>query len=241
MKTLNMLKAGLYGAVVMSLLFHSESLQSAVSNEPEYRLIPLQMDVHMNHAREILGAGETLGASLRSLDFAELLYQKIEDELSPKNRFLAPVIASAVLKASLQYQMDPLFIMAVIKTESRFNPRARGRHGEIGLMQIKPDTAQWMAVRSGLIWYGPESLNDPAINIRLATAYLGYLRSRFDGAGRDYVSAYNMGFANVLRFKKRSVQPAIYANKVVNNYRYMNKALARAAISVPELRVSLAD
>lgn len=241
METLGWIKAGLCGAMAMGALFHSESLQSAVSEEQEYLRIPLQAEVQLNHAREVLGASEMLSAKWRTADFARLLNQKIESELSPRNRFLAPVIAGSVLKAALQHDMDPLFLLAMIKTESRFNPNARGRHGEIGLMQIKPRTAQWMAVRSGLTWYGPESLNDPAVNIRLATAYLSYLRSRFKNPNLDYVSAYNMGFARVLRLRAQSVQPVIYADKVVGHYRSIRKSLADTAMSASELRVSLAD
>lgn len=39
---------------------------------------------------------------------------------------------------SIQYNVQPAISLAVIETESNFNPMAKGKHGEVGLMQLKP-------------------------------------------------------------------------------------------------------
>ncbi|MFX5793561.1 transglycosylase SLT domain-containing protein, partial [Acinetobacter baumannii] len=70
--------------------------------------------------------------------------------------------------------------VAVIDTESSFRPNARGSHGEIGLMQLKPSTAQWIARRHGLPWWGPATLLDPAAIVRLGAAYLSDIRNRLE-------------------------------------------------------------
>src|SRR5215212_3470896 len=46
--------------------------------------------------------------------------------------------------AAARYRIDPLLVKAVIWRESNFNPNAKGRAGEIGLMQIREDAAlEW--------------------------------------------------------------------------------------------------
>ncbi len=241
MSTSKRLKLSLYGILFTSLSFHSESLYSARGSVNDYTDIPVDVGAQMDHSSEILGNVETVSSNWRVAGLAQLLVNKVETELSEPNRYLAAEIVSAVLKASLQYKMDPVFILGQMKTESGFNPYARGRHGEIGLMQIKPDTAQWMAVRSGLIWRGPGSLNDPSTNIRLSVAYLSFLKSRFASRGIDYVSAYNMGAANVRKLRSQSIAPSIYANKVIQNYRSIRRDIVAAALPLTEIRVTLAD
>ncbi len=241
MDTSKRLKLSLYGVLFTTLGFHSESLYSARGSVNDHLDIPVEVDAQLEHAKELLGNIETVTSAWRATGLPRLLFEKVEAELSKNNRYLAGEIVSAVLKASLQYKMDPLFILGQIKTESRFNPYARGRHGEIGLMQIKPQTAQWMAVRSGITWSGPGSLNSPSNNIRLSVAYLSFLRSRFNAGGTEYVSAYNMGAANVHKLRCRSIVPNIYANKVIQNYRAIRRDIVAAAQPVTEIRVTRAD
>lgn len=124
----------------------------------------------------------------------------------------------AVFEEAHRFGFDPYFLLAVIQRESRFNPNAIGRHGEIGLMQIKPETAQWIAERYGFPWEGAKSLYAPASNIRLATAYFDFLRRSFHSDGLRYLSAYNLGpkrTRELLRDKKRR---SFYADEVVGNY-----------------------
>jgi soluble lytic murein transglycosylase len=120
--------------------------------------------------------------------------------------------------------MDPLFLLAVIATESQFNLKAHGLHGEIGLMQILPKTAHWLATRAGL----PRNfdLHDPAVNIRVGAAYFARLRKKFNGIGTRYVAAYNMGTSNVRRLLALRAEPRIYPDKVLVNYRKLYGALA---------------
>jgi soluble lytic murein transglycosylase len=240
MKTLTPLKWSLI-VMQIGMLSYPQSIHSAGAIGFEFNEIPLEIPMQTKHARQILGGPEASELTWRGPKMAELLFQRVNGEIAAKHLYLAPQIVSGVLKASLQHGMDPLLLLALIKTESGFNPNARGRHGEIGLMQIMPRTAQWMALRMNITWRGPEALNDPEYNIRLATAYLDFLRRRFSAVGTDYVSAYNMGAANVRRLKAKAVQPAIYANKVLKNYRSLNHQLTIAVTPKPEMRVSLSE
>src|SRR5215831_6670463 len=59
-------------------------------------------------------------------------------------------VAAAVDAARAEHHVDPLLLLAVIEQESKFDPRASGRHGSVGLMQIKPFVARDIAKRHGI-------------------------------------------------------------------------------------------
>ncbi|MDB5084869.1 MAG: lytic transglycosylase, partial [Bacilli bacterium] len=52
--------------------------------------------------------------------------------------------------AGQEFQVDPLLIAAVIRVESKFKEQNVSNAGAIGLMQLMPDTAQWIAGQSGI-------------------------------------------------------------------------------------------
>ena len=81
----------------------------------------------------------------------------------------------------------------MVNQESRFNPKARGSHGEIGLMQIKPTTALWIAHHRHMGEPTRNDLFDPCINIKVGTAYVSWLRHSFEYVSPHYISAYNLG------------------------------------------------
>lgn len=96
-------------------------------------------------------------------------------------------------------RVDPRLVAAVIKVESGFNPWAVSQKGAVGLMQVMPATAAWIARVNG--WrLNPGSLADPATNIRLGTWYLGYLFRQFHDLNL-VLAAYNGGRTNVLRWR----------------------------------------
>lgn len=94
-----------------------------------------------------------------------------------------------VLTLSRQYQIDPRLIAAIATVESRWDAQAVGGHGEIGLMQILPDTASFVARSIGLAEY---DLRDPATNLELGTAYLAALFGQYGSLG-GALAAYNGG------------------------------------------------
>src|SRR5690349_7941367 len=88
-------------------------------------------------------------------------------------------IDRAILDLSHKNGLDPLLVLAVIERESGFQVKKRGTHGEIGLMQIKPRTARWLAHLKRLRWDGERTLEDPVKNIEVGFAYLAHLRETF--------------------------------------------------------------
>jgi soluble lytic murein transglycosylase len=102
-----------------------------------------------------------------------------------------------------RYALDPLLVVAVMRVESGFSPRARSRVGARGLMQLMPSTAEWAARKVALRGFSANGLEDPATNIRLGCWYLSYLRRQFPGDLHAVLAAYNGGEGNVARWKRR--------------------------------------
>lgn len=118
-----------------------------------------------------------------------------------------------------QYKFDPLLLLSIVEHESRFNTKAIGAVGERGLMQIRPETAEWIAQKMKLHYRGADSLFDPSENLKVGVAYLVYLRNDHSKMA-DYLAAYNMGPIKFKRLVKRGVQPKIYYKKVFEIYSY---------------------
>ena len=85
------------------------------------------------------------------------------------------------------YRMQPAMIAAIIHQESRGDYAAKGLDGEIGLMQIMPDTARDMAFDGDIA-----ELYNPSVNIFTGTKYLRFQLDRY-GNILDMIAAYNAG------------------------------------------------
>jgi len=99
-----------------------------------------------------------------------------------------------VKKYSSQYNLDPLFTLAVIRQESLFEPDARSPADAQGLMQIWPPTGEYIANKMGIPNYNINLLLDPDINIRMGTYYLRQQLDNFGQNEYEYcLGAYNKG------------------------------------------------
>lgn len=97
---------------------------------------------------------------------------------------------------SEEYDIDPLLVLSVIKTESDFNENAISNRGAKGLMQIMDKTGAWAAEEIGINYFLPNMLFNPEINIRMGCWYLANLETEFTDL--DLVlAAYNGGSGNV--------------------------------------------
>ena len=143
----------------------------------------------------------------------------IKTRLPQKHKRFAYSIARTITEQSADYKLDPLIVTAVIAGESSFNPDAVGPMGEIGLMQLRSSTAEWIARTKNLPWPGKKSLKDPLINIQLGMAYLHFLYEKLGNRGGYlYLAAYNMGLGSVQRHLANNVHPRIYSNHVMSRY-----------------------
>jgi soluble lytic murein transglycosylase len=94
------------------------------------------------------------------------------------------------------YRLDPALLAAVIYQESKFQADAKSSSGAIGLMQLRPDTAKGIAIRTGGSRFRIEDLYNPEINIRYGSWYLRHLLNKY-GDERTALAAYNAGQRNV--------------------------------------------
>lgn len=111
-----------------------------------------------------------------------------------------------VIRAAAQrYGVDPALVKAVVWRESWFDPRAVGRAGEIGLMQITEPAAREWAAAERLPVFAHSRLFDPAQNTLCGTWYLRKLLRRYTATDNPLPYAladYNAGRGNVLKWAK---------------------------------------
>lgn len=110
---------------------------------------------------------------------------------------------SLIVAAANRYQIDPALVKAVVWRESRFHPGARGRAGELGLMQIRlPAAAQWASAEH-ISSFEHRACLDPATNILAGAWYLKHLLLRYqdtDNPAAYALADYNAGRSNVLKW-----------------------------------------
>lgn len=94
------------------------------------------------------------------------------------------------------YDLDPALLAAVIYQESKFRADAKSSSGAIGLMQLRPQTAEGIAIRTGGTHFQVSDLYNPEINVRYGSWYLRHLLDKY-GDERDALAAYNAGQRNV--------------------------------------------
>lgn len=122
----------------------------------------------------------------------DLLCNKVEEGVYPLE------YSEYVETYSEEYNIPEYVIYAVIKVESNFDPLAKSGVGAMGLMQMMPNTFEWLTGSSHLGEGLPaESLYIPKVSIRYGTYYLSYLYKKFDYNWDTALAAYNGGEGNV--------------------------------------------
>lgn len=140
-------------------------------------------------------------------------------------RFSAPLTSwdAAITRTASTYKIDPLFLHAVIHTESRYRPTAVSGAGAIGLMQIMPATGLGLGVTR-------EGLADGATNIDAGARHLKRLQRRY---GRNFdliLAAYNAGEGAVAKFGNRIPryrETQDYVGRVMGRYLGLRAGLAK--------------
>ena len=93
--------------------------------------------------------------------------------------------------------LDPALVFSVVKAESGFDPDAKSSAGAIGLMQLTPDTFEWLqSLQTQDTSYQEEDLYTPEINIRYGCGFLALLIEKY-GSVRTALCAYNAGIGTV--------------------------------------------
>jgi soluble lytic murein transglycosylase len=116
------------------------------------------------------------------------------------NDLTLPLAYSDVIREqAADKHLDPALVAAVIYAETKFDPRPSSA-GAQGLMQILPQTAEFLARRSGATTFRISDLSTPQVNIAYGSYYLRYLLDRYGGREMLALAAYNGGETNVDRW-----------------------------------------
>jgi soluble lytic murein transglycosylase-like protein len=158
----------------------------------------------------------------------------IEEYLATRNTGLVRdeigLLARTLVTEARRHGLDLALVMAVMHVESRFHNFAISPAGAIGLMQILPSTGEELAHRVGIPWQGPQTLLDPATNVRLGTTYLRELSDRYRGDLRAALAAYNWGPGHVdRRIQAGTPLPSEYPNLVTQAR--AQRAIARVSFA----------
>lgn len=137
----------------------------------------------------LLSAALCVGAYFLVKDYLKKANDKIEEMTYPRK------FSEYVEKYGKEYSVDEAFIYAIIKTESNFDEKAESYVGAKGLMQIMPETFEWLQYHMGDDGeYTEDDLYIPEINIKFGTYFLSYLLELYNGNEKLAAAAYNAGF-----------------------------------------------
>jgi soluble lytic murein transglycosylase len=136
-------------------------------------------------------ASLVVGVGLIAVVLAMPLFQKAVTELT------LPLADEGIIRQqAADKHLDPALVAAVIYAETKFDPRTSPAGAE-GLMQILPQTADFLARRSGATNFTTADLGTPQVNIAYGSYYLRYLLDQYGGNTVLGLAAYNGGEANV--------------------------------------------
>jgi soluble lytic murein transglycosylase len=125
-------------------------------------------------------------------------------------KFVYPIeYENEVGESSARYHINPYVVLAVIRVESNFFPNQRSSRGAVGLMQIMPNTAEW------IVQYKREpkeilsQIDEPHVNIDMGTWFLMALHKEFGDNWVATLAAYNAGPGNVHKWIQNGWEPSM--------------------------------
>jgi soluble lytic murein transglycosylase len=128
-------------------------------------------------------------------------------------RFLAPH-RDALRELLRQQELDEAWVYGLIRQESRFVSDAKSSAGAMGLMQLMPGTAKWVAKRLGMR-KPPKALAEVNTNLTLGTYYLKHVLTLSDNQPLLASAAYNAGPSRVSQWRdEKPLEGAIYAETI---------------------------
>jgi soluble lytic murein transglycosylase len=218
-----------------SLLMAMGLYDEAADNIPHrYPLLPLKSALTQsialnrgNASKESIFAIEVLMNSVPRDYVPELLPLSVRQLLYP--RYFYDYISDD----ARSFGADPTLVLAIMREESRFNPRAKSEAAARGLLQFIITTARQIGRDVGLLDVDPEDLYDPRVIIRLGAKYISTLSKQFANDHYNVAASYNAGPKQTALWSRLAPAPgddyflsAInfdetkqYVRKVMNSYK----------------------
>ncbi|MBI5938776.1 MAG: lytic transglycosylase domain-containing protein [Betaproteobacteria bacterium] len=179
---------------------------------------------------QILAAAE-LARREKWYDRAILTAEKTRDIHNFDLRYMTPYrdIAEAYARRN---ELDPAWVYGLMRQESRFMDYARSSVGAIGLMQIMPATARWIAGQLGLSKAkAAEHMKEPEENIRYGTYYLKRIHGSLGQSAVLATAGYNAGPGRARKWQAdKPLEAAIYIDNIpiLETRDYVRKVMANA-------------
>ena len=129
---------------------------------------------------------------------------------------------------SQKYNVDPLRMLALIVVESAGQPHIVSASNARGLMQLLPETGQFIAETRGEVWKGEESLFDVQVNVAYGIWYYHHLCDFFDGDRNAALAAYNWGPGTIQDRQRTGIAlPVVYPDRVKREEAWLAKEWKR--------------
>ncbi|MDD3397663.1 MAG: lytic transglycosylase domain-containing protein [Clostridia bacterium] len=126
---------------------------------------------------------------------------------------------------SKKYYINPEIIAGVVFAESTFNENSVSNKGAVGLMQLMPDTANWLCIKMGIL-YDENMLFNSLYNLELGTYYISYLKKKFDNLNA-VLAAYNAGEGNVSEWLENSQYSSNGKDLITTPFKQTNSYLQK--------------
>jgi soluble lytic murein transglycosylase len=152
-------------------------------------------------------------------------------------RYLMPYRAQFTA-AAREHDADEAVLLGIARQESRFSADVVSSAGAVGLMQLMPPTARWVARKLGSDDYRPSQIGDVVTNTRFGAFYYQYWLDRLDGLPALAAAAYNAGPGRARAWSRGvSLEGAIWVETIPFNETrdYVKKVLANTMYYAREL------
>jgi soluble lytic murein transglycosylase len=179
--------------------------------------------------QELLTAAE-LARRLEFYDRAIYAADRTRNTHDFSLRYLTP-FRDVMRPAATSLNLDEAWVYGLIRQESRFIASARSSAGAMGLMQIMPATAKWVAKQIGMHPFKPAQVGDIGTNIQLGSHYLKFVLQDLDEHPLLASAAYNAGPGRARQWASdKPLEGAIYAETIPFNETrdYVKKVMGNA-------------
>lgn len=154
------------------------------------------------------------------------IFKAIEDFQVGFNDEEVGQLTNVIISESERYRYDPMFVLAIILTESSFRRGQVSNMGARGLMQMIPFVGADVAKRSGVEYAGKQSLFEIETNIKLGTLHLFEQILKFSDVEKG-ITAYNVGETRLRGLIRRNHEmPKRYLRKVMEKYKMLKETYA---------------
>jgi soluble lytic murein transglycosylase len=141
--------------------------------------------------------------------------------------------------AAREQSVDAALLFGIARQESRFAQDIVSSAGAVGLMQLMPPTARWVAKQLGRSDYNGANIGDPHINTQFGAFYFKYWLDRLDGSAALAAAAYNAGPNRARAWRVGApVEGAVWVETIPFNETrdYVKKVLANSVFYARELK-----